>query len=133
MTAPRVLVVDDDADMRMLMGALLEHLGASVSAAGHPEQISAVLAESVVDLVLLDLVMPGTAYDDCVAALVEHRPTAPICLLSGSGSQTLAEARARLDALRLRTTTPLTKPARLDALAALLASLHPAAAPDPTS
>ena len=132
MTSPRVLVVDDDADMRMLMGALLEHLGASVSTAGNPDELAAAMDDPV-DLILLDLVMPGQAYDDCVAVLVERAVAAPICLLSGSGTQTLTEARARLDAAGLRTVMPLTKPARLDALGALLASLHPPAEPDRTS
>ena len=132
MTAPRVLVVDDDADMRMLMGALLEHLGAAVTHAGDPPAVAAALSASF-DLVLLDLVMPGHAYDDCVATLVKHSTKALICLLSGSGTQTLTDARARLDASGLRTATPLTKPARLDALGALLASIHPLAPPDPTS
>lgn len=132
MTTPRVLVIDDDADMRMLMGALLEHLGASVSTAGNPDELAAAMDDPL-DLVLLDLVMPGHAYDDCVAVLVERAIAAPICLLSGSGTQTLTEARARLDAAGLHTTMPLTKPARLDALGALLASLHPPAEPDRTS
>ncbi len=91
MTSPRVLVVDDDADMRMLMGALLEHLGASVSTAGNPDELAAAMDDPV-DLILLDLVMPGQAYDDSVAVLVERAVAAPICLLSGSGTQTFTEA-----------------------------------------
>ena len=103
-----------------------------MSTAGGPDELAAAMDEPV-DLVLLDLVMPGHAHDDCVAVLIGRGVSAPVCLLSGSGSQTLTEARARLDAAGLRTIMPLTKPARLDALAALLASLHPPAEPDRTS
>lgn len=132
MTAPRVLVIDDDADMRTLMAALLEHLGARVHAVGDAGELAAALADAW-DLALLDLVMPGSAYADCVATLSAQAFRAPVCLLSGSGTQTLGEARAALDAAGLHTTTPLSKPARIDALAALLASLHLPAAPDPRS
>lgn len=122
MTVPRVLVIDDDADMRTLMNALLEHLGADVVTVADASGLSSVLATTF-DLILLDLVMPGRQHDECVSVLVGAGATAPVCLLSGSDTRTLADARARLDAQGLRTTTPLTKPARLDALAALLASL----------
>ncbi len=128
MTAPRVLVVDDDADMRMLMGALLEHLGAIVTAAGDPGELAAALAEPF-DLALLDLVMPGTSHQDCLSLFASRGFTAPICLLSGSDALTLAQGRERLDALGLRTVDPLTKPARLDALSRLLGALHPPLAP----
>lgn len=132
MNAPRVLVIDDDADMRTLMAALLEHLGARVHAVGDAGALAAALAEPW-DLALLDLVMPGNDHAECVAALASQAFRAPVCLLSGSGAQTLGEARAALDAAGLRTAAPLSKPARIDALAALLASLHPPAAPNPQS
>lgn len=129
MTAPCVLVVDDDADMRVLMGALLEHLGASVTSVGDPAALVTALSDPF-DLALLDLVMPGSAYQDCVSVLASRPFRAPICLLSGSGAQTLTEERARLDARGLHTVAPLTKPARLDALSALIASLPLPAEPD---
>lgn len=132
MNSARVLVVDDDADMRLLMSALLEHLGAAVSTAGTPDELAERLQQPF-DLALLDLVMPGSAYPDCVALFAARAFQAPICLLSGSGTQTLDTERARLDALGLRTVPPLTKPARIDALAALLASLQHPAEPDPGS
>ena len=125
---PHVLVIDDDADMRMLMGALLEHLGARVDSAGSANEIDPILAQSA-DLILLDLVMPPGIYDACVQRLLDSGAHARVCLLSGSSAQALAQERARIDALGLRTTSPITKPARLDALASLLASLHPAAEP----
>ena len=130
MNAPRVLVIDDDADMRTLMAALLEHLGAQGHAVGDAGALAAALAEPW-DLALLDLVMPGNGHAECVAALASQAFRAPVCLLSGSGAQTLGEARAALDAAGLRTAAPLTKPARLDALAALLATLPSPADTEP--
>ena len=56
---PRVLVVDDDADVRRM---LVEYLGAhdyAVSAAGSGAQMRAELARSVPDVVLLDVGLPG--------------------------------------------------------------------------
>ncbi|MBP9155744.1 MAG: response regulator [Xanthomonadales bacterium] len=119
---PQVLVIDDDADMRMLMGALLDHLGARVDVAGAAEEIDLVKLQST-DLILLDLVMPTGVYATCLQRLIDSGTRAKVCLLSGSSAQALSQECARIDACGLQTTQPITKPARVDALAALLATL----------
>lgn len=126
MSAPRVLVVDDDADMRLLMSALLEHLGAHVACAGDADELARALAAPC-DLILLDLVMPAGAYEACIERLRASATDAAITLLSGSGSAVLADERQRLAATGLHMASSLTKPARLDDLAALLASIEPGA------
>ena len=54
-----VLVVDDEADARELLAALLEHHGATVTAAASVEEALAVLAERAPDVVVSDIGMPG--------------------------------------------------------------------------
>lgn len=54
----RVLVVDDDADIRLLLRFELAAEGHDVVEAGNGEEALAALAQGGVDLVLLDMMMP---------------------------------------------------------------------------
>ncbi len=54
-----ILTVDDDAEIRDLIKGYLEGQGYSVSTASNGETMRHVMATREVDLVLLDLVMPG--------------------------------------------------------------------------
>lgn len=119
--APRVLVVDDDADMQMLMAALLEHLGAATTTAGAADEVQRAL-DPPPDLVLLDLVMPPGVFEAVVDLLAARAAGTPIALLSGSDQHTLDNSRKSLQARGLRVDNALVKPVRLDALATLLAS-----------
>lgn len=124
MTAPlNVLVIDDDADMLMLLTALLEHLDAHVDTADNPGAVVAALVAPF-DLILLDLVMPGDCYPRIVRTLVDGAGTTPIALMSGSDTSTLAGARDALTANGLSVQYLLQKPVRLDALSAMLATLR---------
>lgn len=117
---PRVLVLDDDPDMQVLLQALLEHAGAHAIVAGDAAAATAALAAPF-DLVLLDLVMPPGVHEALVDLLAGLAAAPPIVLLSGSDRHTLASARARIDARGLTVVDALVKPVRLDALAGLLA------------
>ncbi len=55
----RVLIVDDDAALRMLMAQCLGGAGMAVHEAPDGEQALAAFADQPADLVLLDLMMPG--------------------------------------------------------------------------
>ena len=117
---PRVLVLDDDPDMQVLLQALLEHAGASAIVAGDTATAAAALAAPF-DLVLLDLVMPPGVHEALVDLLADLVSAPPIVLLSGSDRHTLASARTRIEARGLTVLDALVKPVRLDALAGLLA------------
>ncbi|MES2114701.1 MAG: response regulator [Pseudomonadota bacterium] len=54
-----ILIVDDDADIRELLAQYLERNGFKVSLAAHGRQMRAILAAGAVDLVVLDLMLPG--------------------------------------------------------------------------
>ncbi len=54
-----ILIVDDDAEIRTLIEAYLEDQGYSVSTASNGRTMRHVMATREVDLVILDLVMPG--------------------------------------------------------------------------
>jgi two-component system phosphate regulon response regulator PhoB len=55
-----VLVVDDDPDIRQLIGLKLWHAGYSVVSADTGERALEAMRDSVPDLVVLDVMMPGT-------------------------------------------------------------------------
>ena len=60
MSAPdHILVVDDDPDIRSLLREYLERQGLRVSTAADARQMRAMLASGGVDLVVLDLMLPG--------------------------------------------------------------------------
>lgn len=54
-----VLVVDDNEDARLILGAYLEHLGANITLAGSGVEGLAALAEIRAHVIVSDLAMPG--------------------------------------------------------------------------
>jgi two-component system phosphate regulon response regulator OmpR len=56
---PRILVVEDDSAMRALMQEFLGRNGMSVIPAAGGERISEVIVRERIDLILLDLMLPG--------------------------------------------------------------------------
>jgi len=66
-----ILVVEDDADLRQLMGRFLEKQGFSVVLAEHPLQALEQLAARKVDLIVTDYMMPhmdGVAFTERLKA-----------------------------------------------------------------
>ena len=86
-TAPRILVVDDDADLRRLIGEFLRGHGLEVESASDALEMDARLAQSRFDLVILDLMMPG---EDGLSVLRRLRgPARPaVIMLSAMGQDT---------------------------------------------
>lgn len=124
MTAKHVLIIDDDADMRILLSALLEHLGAqphAVADATALDEAMKATAGQAFDLILLDLVMPDDGFRSCVAVLQAHACHTPISLLSGSSAETLDAKLRELRASGLNARSAWAKPVRIDLLATALA------------
>ncbi|GAA4902115.1 response regulator [Ferrimonas pelagia] len=59
MSQQHILVVDDHDEIRDLLGSYLQQHGFQITTANGGEQMKAVLAEHHIDLVVLDLMMPG--------------------------------------------------------------------------
>jgi CheY-like chemotaxis protein len=81
----RVLVVDDRADVRFLVRAILEDAAPDVvfagDAAGADEAVAA-LDHAEPDIVVLDARMPRVDGFEAAAMLLERRPDLPILLCS---------------------------------------------------
>jgi two-component system OmpR family response regulator len=57
--APHILIIDDHREIRELVGRALTREGFRVSAAADGKAMRKVLADSRIDLILLDLMLPG--------------------------------------------------------------------------
>lgn len=55
----RILIVDDEAHLRLSLGALLEQAGFQVMTASNADEALAAMEQSQPDLVLLDVILPG--------------------------------------------------------------------------
>jgi DNA-binding NtrC family response regulator len=81
-----VLVVDDDPTQRRLIQAVLEREGFSVSHAENGDAAMAHLASGApVDVVLLDLVMPGLSGQDTLKEMRARGFAQPVIVLTASG------------------------------------------------
>jgi len=110
---PRVLVIDDEEAIRSALGRALAAEGlltdlAETAAGG----LSRARAE-VYDLVVLDLLMPGTDGFAVLRQLLRDRPGQTVLVLS-----CLADVRYKVDCFDLRARDYLTKPFSLDELLA---------------
>ncbi len=108
---PTVLVVDDTEDMRELVKAGLSHRGFNVLMADGGAAMDAVLAETPVDLIVLDSMMPGES-GPSICARVSHAGGPPIIMLSASAGDT-----ARIQGLNLGAEDYMAKPFNMDELA----------------
>jgi two-component system, OmpR family, KDP operon response regulator KdpE len=76
-----ILIVEDDPNIRKLVRVNLVKRGYSVSEAGDSHQAMALFQEVPVDLVLLDLMLPGLSGVD-VCTWIRSRSDVPIIVLS---------------------------------------------------
>jgi DNA-binding NtrC family response regulator len=99
MTASRILVVDDEADIRGLLKEILSEEGYEVDVAADAGQARSSRASQVPDLVLLDIWMPDT---DGITLLREWSLTdgydCPVVMMSGHGTVETAVEATRLGA-----------------------------------
>jgi DNA-binding NtrC family response regulator len=99
MSASRILVVDDEADIRGLLKEILAEEGYEVEVAADATQARASRAAQVPDLVLLDIWMPDT---DGITLLREWSATdgynCPVVMMSGHGTVETAVEATRLGA-----------------------------------
>ena len=101
-----LLIVDDDEEIRDLLGQYLERHGFRVSTAASGRQMRAVLAATAVDMIVLDLMLPGE--DGLALCRSLHADTAtpvPILMLTAKN-----EEADRILGLEMGADDYLTKP-----------------------
>lgn len=105
--SPRIAVVDDQHSVTTLLGTLLEHEGYDVVTFNNGEDFLTYLKSDRIDMVLLDLMMPGmTGYDVItrIKTLITDEYI-PILIISA-----LTDRESRLKALSLGIDDFLSKP-----------------------
>ncbi|ACL25100.1 two component transcriptional regulator, winged helix family [Chloroflexus aggregans DSM 9485] len=83
---PRVLVVDDEQNIRLTLNALLSRAGYAVTTAATGEEAVELFERESFDLMLVDLQMPGMKGMEVVAKVREAGHDAIIIVLTGHGS-----------------------------------------------
>ena len=111
----RVLVVDDDADMRRLLEDALEREGFAVTVAAKGADVIGAVESSTFDAVVVDKELPGINGLDLIVFLQHRSPGTPAVLMTAFGGPLAAEA-----ALRRGAAAYLDKPVRIPELVATL-------------
>jgi len=94
---PKILVVDDVEDTRLLYSSYLTYAGLSVQEAGDGEEALAILAKSPPDLVVMDLAMPrldGWESTRRIKSDPRTKDVGVIVVTSNAMADQLASARA---------------------------------------
>lgn len=82
----RVMVVEDDKNLRMHMARVLELGGYAVSVAANGEEALALLQTKSADLVITDVLMPRMDGFQLATKLEELHPETPVIVMSGTRS-----------------------------------------------
>ncbi|EPY02745.1 response regulator [Magnetospirillum fulvum] len=85
---PHILVVDDDREIRDLLARFLARHGLRVTTARDGTEMMRLLDERRIDLVVLDLMLPGEDGLALTRRLREARSTVPIVMLTAMGEDT---------------------------------------------
>jgi DNA-binding NtrC family response regulator len=108
---PCVLLVDDDAPFRQVLGGELSRLGFDVTAADSGEEALRRLTQLEPQVVLLDLRLPGMGGLEVLKAIREKSPATDVIMLTGHGSFDSA-----IEAVRIGAFDFVSKPCPLDDL-----------------
>jgi putative nucleotidyltransferase with HDIG domain len=92
----RILVIDDDSTVRGTVAEMLRRSGYEPLQASTHEQALSLLEDLEVVLVVSDIVMPGLDGFELTELVRQRRPSLPVLLITGAGTdQNLQEALAR--------------------------------------
>jgi DNA-binding NtrC family response regulator len=113
----RVLLVDDEKDFVEMLGLRLEEAGEKVTSACSGQECLQVLEKEEIDVVVLDILMPGM---DGIATLKEIKrrfPLVEVIMLTGHGT-----TESAVEGMKLGAFDYLLKPAHFGELTAKLKS-----------
>lgn len=118
---PRILLIDDEEQIRLTYGALLKIGGHEVVTAVDGEEALALFRRQPFDLVITDVVMPRMGGAETIAALRRLRPSLKVIAVYGGGR--LGEAGSPTTAQSLGADRLLTKPFMMDELQGAVAAM----------
>ena len=98
MSHSRILIVDDEADIRSSLKMILEYEEMESIEAADGQEALAKAAETALDAVLLDIKMQGMDGLEVLAKLRSNHPELPVVMVSGHGTIATAVEATRLGA-----------------------------------
>ena len=125
-----ILIVDDEPNVRLVFRTALESSGYRISSAEDGEKALLWLENAPIDLVLLDLQMPGMSGMNVLEAIREAGNDVPVVIVTAHGSIPDAVLAMKLGAIDF-----LSKPLSPDALRSVVAEVlerHAEAGVEPT-
>lgn len=84
-----VLIIDDDENDRLLLGARLQSLGHSYDELEHGRYAIQTIAAGTYNAVALDLLMPEAEGAETLQNIHRHYPELPVVVMSGLGKEYL--------------------------------------------
>jgi len=112
---PRVLVVDDEEDLRTLLEITLGRMGLRVDSAGSLADARCLLSEHSFDLCLTDMRLPDGRGMELVEQLARDLPELPVAVITAYGNMELA-----VEAMRAGAFDCVSKPVDIDQLRAMV-------------
>jgi DNA-binding response OmpR family regulator len=94
-----VLIVDDEANIRFTLSQALAALPLAVETAAGGEEALRIVEEQAIDLILLDLRMPGLDGMEVLRRLRDARPEIPIVIITAHGTVGSAIEAMKLGAI----------------------------------
>lgn len=96
LVTPRLLITDDDADLRATMALVLTRRGFNTTVASDGQEGLEIIRQTEIHLVVLDVHMPRLTGLQMLAQLAKERPDLPCILMSGQLNDAIrAEAERR--------------------------------------
>ena len=129
MTRPRLLLIDDEPALAGYVASAAEIVGFTPVETARDEDFQNEFDSQKPEMVALDLGMPGMDGVELLRFLADRRFDGPVLIISGFDRRILESAFRLGEALGLKMVGPLEKPARLDALEAILKQHLTSAAP----
>lgn len=117
MSSPRILIVDDEADLRELVEITLVRMGLDVDSAESLSQARSLLAKTEYALVITDMRLTDGMGIDLVREIAAERKNTPVAVITAFGSADNAVAALKAGAFDY-----LSKPVALDQLRLMVQS-----------
>jgi EAL domain-containing protein (putative c-di-GMP-specific phosphodiesterase class I)/CheY-like chemotaxis protein len=112
----RLLIIDDEEDICDTIAEIAVAKGFEVATICEPAKVAVKLSEFTPDLIMLDLLMPGTDGVELLRLLADKVQNAKICLMSGSDARVLNSARRLGSAHGLNVVAAIEKPLDINAI-----------------
>jgi len=107
----RLLLVDDEADIREVLSLALNDIGYQVFTAEDGEDALTVFQKELPPIVLTDIKMPGLDGIELLRKIKVKRPDTEVIMITGHGDMDLA-----IESLKFKAADFITKPINIDIL-----------------